>query len=356
VSLFTILLLQHEKDMLKPEKIENLLIRSTNWIGDAVMTTPAVRAIRKNFPNARISLMAKPWVAPVFENSPYIDQIMPYNFEGALRTIKAARMLEKYGFDAAILLQNAFEAAWVAYLAKIPIRIGYDTDLRKVLLTHPVHRSSRILKLHQTHYYNEILKGVGLRIDGTHLELYLSPKDHDSARKILKDSNIFETDFVVGINPSATYGSAKQWYPNRFAQVSDRLNKRFGSKTVIFGGPNDRELGAYIMKMMKTFAVDLSGKTTLKEAMAIIARCRLFLTNDSGLMHIAAALNVPQIAIFGSTDFAATGPWNPRARIVRSIVNCSPCLKQQCPLGHKECMKKISVEKVLTTACDMILK
>jgi heptosyltransferase II len=356
VSLFTILLLQHEKNMLKPEKIKNLLIRSANWIGDAVMTTPAVRAIRKNFPNARISLLAKPWVAPVFENSPYIDQIIPYNFEGALRTIKAARMLEKYGFDAAILLQNAFEAAWVACLAKIPIRIGYDTDLRKVLLTHPVHRSSKILRLHQTHYYNEILKGVGLKSDGTRLELYLSSKDHESALSILKNADIFETDFVVGINPSATFGSAKQWFPERFAKVSDRLNKRFGSKTIIFGGPNDRELGANIMKMMKTFAVDLSGKTTLKEAMGIIARCRLFITNDSGLMHIAAALNVAQVAIFGSTNFAATGPWSPRARIVRSLVDCSPCLKQQCPLGHKECMKKISVDKVFTTACDLILK
>ncbi len=343
-------------NILIPEKIENLLIRSTNWIGDAVMTTPAVRAIRKNFPNAQISLLAKPWVAPVFENSPNVDQIITYDSGGALKTIKAVRMLEKYGFNAAILLQNAFEAALVAYLAKIPIRIGYDTDLRKLLLTHPIHRSSKILRLHQTHYYNEILKGAGLRTDGTHLELYLSPKDHDSARKILKDSNIFEKDFVVGINPSATYGSAKQWFPERFARVSDRLNKRFGSKTVIFGGPNDRELGANIMRMMKTFAVDLSGKTTLKEAMAIIARCRLFLTNDSGLMHVAAALNVPEVAIFGSTDFAATGPWSPRARIVRSVMDCSPCLKQQCPLGHRECMKKISVDKVLTAACDLILK
>lgn len=354
MSLFTILLLQHEKDMLNPEKIENLLIRSTNWIGDAVMTTPAVRAIRKNFSNARISLMAKPWVAPVFENSPYIDQIIPNNFSGALRTFTAARMLGKYGFDAAILLQNAFEAAWVAYLAKIPIRIGYDTDLRKVFLTHPVHRSPRILRLHQTHYYNEILKGAGLKTDGTHLELYLASTDYDSAMKILKDSNIFETDFIVGINPSATFGSAKQWFPERFAQVADRLNKRFGSKTVIFGGPNDRELGANIMKMMKTFAVDLSGKTTLTEAMALIARCRLFITNDSGLMHIAAALNVAQIAIFGSTNFAATGPWSSRARIVRSFVDCSPCLKQQCPFGHRDCMKKISVDKVFKTACDLI--
>jgi heptosyltransferase II len=193
-----------------------------------------------------------------------------------------------------------------------------------------------------------------LKTNGTFLELYLSSKDHDCALKILKDSDIGETDFIIGINPSATFGSAKQWFPERFARVADRLNKTFGSKTIIFGGPADCELGANIMKMMKTFAVDLSGKTTLKEAMAIIARCRLFITNDSGLMHIAAALNVPQVAVFGSTNFAATGPWSPRARIVRSIMNCSPCLKQKCPLGHRECMKKISVDKVLATACNII--
>jgi heptosyltransferase II len=345
---------ESKDNMLNPEKIENLLIRSANWIGDAVMTTPAVRAIRKNFSNARISLLAKPWVAPVFENSPYIDRIIPYNFSGALGALKAAGMLSKYGFDAAIFLQNAFEAAWVAYLAKIPIRIGYDTDLRKVLLTHPVHRSSKILRLHQTHYYNEILSGAGLKTDGTHLELYLSSKDRDSALNILKDSDIFETDVIVGINPSATFGSAKQWFPERFAQVADRLNKRFGSKTIIFGGPNDRELGADIMKMIKTFAVDLSGKTTLTEAMALIARCRLFITNDSGLMHIAAALNVAQVAIFGSTNFAATSPWSSRARIVRSALDCSPCLKQQCPFGHRDCMKQISVDKVYKTACKLI--
>jgi heptosyltransferase II len=343
-----------KNNSLKSEKIEKLLIRSANWIGDAVMTTPAVRAIRKNFTDAKISLLAKPWVVPVFENNPHIDQIIPYNSGGALSTIKTAKMLSKYHFDGAILFQNAFEAAWIAYLAKIPIRIGYDTDLRKVLLTHPVRRSSKILRLHQTHYYNEILTGAGLKTDGTHLELYLSSKDRESALNMLKDSDIFETDLIVGINPSATFGSAKQWFPERFVQVADRLNKRFGSKTLIFGGPNDRELGANIMKMMKTFAVDLSGKTTLTEAMALIARCRLFITNDSGLMHVAAALNVAQVAIFGSTNFAATGPWSSRSRIVRGQVGCSPCLKPKCPLGHKECMQKISVDKVFTAACELI--
>ena len=341
-------------NMLKTENVKKLLIRSANWIGDAVMTTPAVRAIRKNFPHARISLLAKPWVSTVFENSPHIDEIIPYNFKGPWKTFQIAGMLAKRDFDAAILFQNAFEAAWIPYLAQIPIRIGYDTDLRKCLLTHPVHCSSKILRLHQIHYYNEILKGSGFETDGTFLEIYLSAKDREAALKILKESDISETDFVVGINPSATYGSAKQWFPERFARVSDRLNRRFGSKTVIFGGPDDQELGANISQMMKTFAADLSGKTTLKEAMAIIARCHLFITNDSGLMHVAAALNVPQVAIFGSTNFAATGPWSPRARIIRSLVSCSPCLKTHCPYGHKECMQKISVDTVFKTACNLI--
>jgi hypothetical protein len=155
--------------------------------------------------------------------------------------------------------------------------------------------------------------------------------------------------------PAQLLARQNNGFPSALLRLPIRLNKRFGSKTIIFGGPNDRELGADIMKMMKTFAVDLSGKTTLKEAMALIARCRLFITNDSGLMHIAAALNVAQVAIFGSTNFAATSPWSPRARIVRSALDCSPCLKQQCPFGHRECMKKISVDKVFKTACNFNL-
>lgn len=337
-----------------PDNIENLLIRSANWIGDAIMTTPAVRAIRKNFPYAQISVLAKPWVASIFDNNPHIDHVLLYNAKGPRGTFEVAGMLEKHCFDGAILFQNAFEAAWVAYLAKIPVRVGYDTDLRRTLLSHPVKRSSQILKLHQIHYYNGILEGVGLKTDGMRMELYLSAHDSNSALKILEAAGITQADRLIGINPSAFFGTAKQWFPERFARVADRINQKFGTKTIIFGGPNDQELGGNILTMMKTSAINLSGKTTLEEAMAIIARCRLFITNDSGLMHIAAALNVPEIAIFGSTNFAVTAPWNPKARVVRSRVQCSPCMKRQCPFGHKECMKNISVEKVFSVACQLI--
>ncbi len=347
-------MMEKQAKPLDTEKIENILIRSTNWIGDAVMTTPAVRAVRKNFPGSRISILAKPWVAPIFEDSPHVDEIIAYDYSGKLGVLSMAKQLERRRFDAAILLQNAFEAALVAFLSKIPVRIGYDRDARRLLLTHPVPCTRRVRSLHQTHYYNEILRGVELVPDGPRLELYFSSEDRKAVDVILGRSNISASERIVGINPSATFGPAKQWFPERFAEISDRLHREFSTRTLIFGGPKDKELGRRVQETMESEAVDLSGRTTLKQAIALIARCDLFITNDSGLMHVAAALNTPQIAIFGSTDHVATGPASPRARIVRSSAACSPCLKRHCPLGHMTCMKQIRTEQVFRVASKIL--
>ncbi len=341
---------------LNSKEIKHILIRSTNWIGDAVMTTPALRGVRKNFPEARIAVLAKPWTIPVFENNPHIDEIIPYDASGAAGKIELAGQLKQRGFDAAILFQNAFEAALIAYLARIPVRIGYDRDMRAPLLTHVVACTNGIRKLHQTHYYNEILKGVGLVPDGSRLELYVSSAERKAAGEILKREKIEDSDLVVGINPSSTFGPAKQWLPERFAEVSDRLNREFGTRTLVFGGPRDKELGRRIRGAMNTKAGDFSGRTTLNEAIALISRCDLFVTNDSGLMHVAAALNAPQIAVFGSTDQKATGPRSDRARIVRSDLSCAPCLERKCPLGHRKCMDIIGVDKVLSIARQILQK
>ena len=162
------------------EDIKRILIRSTNWIGDAVMSTPAVRYVRKNFPHARISILTKPWVAPVFQSSPYIDSVLIYDgsekhkgFGGKLRL---AKELKQHHFDAAILLQNAFEAAFIALLAGIPCRIGYNTDARGLLLTHAVQCTSQIKQVHQTRYYLGILQDVGLSIDNLDLDLVVDTK------------------------------------------------------------------------------------------------------------------------------------------------------------------------------------
>jgi lipopolysaccharide heptosyltransferase II len=340
------------------KNIKRLLIRSTNWIGDAVMTTPAVRAIRKCFPNTHISLLAKPWVVPVFKNSEHIDRLLIYNDEGRHKGLfgkfRLARDLKKYHFDAAILLQNAFEAALITFLAGIPFRIGYDTDVRQLLLTHAVSCTNEIKKKHQTDYYLNIVRGIGMEEDNRELYLKLNQKDRFRAEKILLEQHLSLDDKIVGINPGATYGPAKQWPLDRYARLADKIQAFTGGRIIIFGGPNDRKLGEKILQRMRHRPIDLTGKTRLGEAMALIERCDLFITNDSGLMHVAAALDVPLIAVFGSTNSITTGPLSQNSRIVQVPLECSPCLRPECPKGHLDCMDQISVEMAFKVAKDML--
>lgn len=342
----------------QPHHIKRLLIRSTNWIGDAVMTTPAVRAIRKNFSNADISLLSKPWVAPVFDHSPHVDHILIYDDSGVHRgtggKLRLARELRRYRFDAAILLQNAIEAALITWLAGIPRRIGFDTDGRRLLLTHPVHRTREVKSIHQTGYYLTMLKGAGLKTGSPELALELGAEDRYRAEKRLAQFGIPKQRKLIGINPSATFGPTKQWFPERFAALADRLQATFDAAIVLFGGPGDRVLGDRIAAAMQKPPIDLCGRTRLGEAMALIAACDLFITNDSGLMHVAAALKVPLIAIFGSTNPVTTGPLSTSSRVVKSQIECAPCLKPQCPLGHMNCMRNISVDMVFSVAEKML--
>ena len=343
---------------IKPEHIQRLLIRSTNWIGDAVMTTPAVRAIRHRFPNTHISLLAKPWVVPVFENSEHIDQLLIYDdkgrHKGILGKFRLARDLKKYHFDAAILLQNAFEAALIAFLSNIPLRIGYNTDVRQLLLTHAVSCTNEIKKKHQTDYYLDILRGIGIKEDNRALYLKLDQKDQFRAEKILLEQHLSLGDKIIGINPGATYGPAKQWPLDRYAHLADNIQAFTKSRVIIFGGPNDKDLGEKISQEMQHRPIDLSGKTSLGEAMALIERCDLFITNDSGLMHVAAALDVPLVAVFGSTNSVTTGPLSQNSRIVQVPLECSPCLRPECPKGHLNCMEQISVEIVFNVVKEML--
>lgn len=340
----------------RPNNIERLLIRSTNWIGDAVMTTPAVRAIRRNFPNSRITMLAKPWVAPVFENSPHVDDIFIYDAKGRHRGVagipRLARDLRRQGFDAAILLQNAFEAGLIAFLAGIPVRIGFDTDGRRLLLTHPVRRQPGIKKVHQTLYYLEILRKNGLIIEKPRLELFIGVEDNARAAAILEESGVSAGDFLVGINPGATYGTAKRWFPDRFAELCRRLQKTRNARIAVFGGPGEEDLGERICRAVGGGCVNFSGKTSLREAMALIGRCGLFVTNDSGLMHVAAALDVPLVAVFGSTDFTTTSPAGDLSRIVTVAADCAPCLKTDCPADHR-CMREISVDMVYEATAEL---
>ena len=295
--------------------------------------------------------------APVFYNNPDIDHVLVYDSEGRHNgwsgKVRLSRSLRKGRFDLAILLQNAFEAALLAYLARIPCRLGYRTDGRHLLLTHGVHLEPRLKEVHEVEYYLGILEGSGLKSDGRDLTLQVSEKERWEAEEFLSEYQIKSGQPLVGVSPGAIYGPAKRWFPERFAALCDRLQESSGACMVILGGPDDAAIGDQMSRFMKIPPINLCGKTTLRQAVSVIDRCHLFITNDSGLMHVAAALNIPLVAIFGSTNPVTTGPSSSKSRIVRVPMDCSPCLKTSCPEDHR-CMEEITVDRVYGVAKAML--
>lgn len=364
---------------MNPEKI---LIRSTNWIGDAVMTTPAVHTIRENFPNTEITMLAMPWVADIFRLSPDVDKVLVYDkkdiYPGRIKgVLKLANHLQQYRFDAAILLQNAFEAAFIAWKAGIPLRAGYKRDGRGFLLTHGVELTAEIRARHQVHYYQMMLAGLGLDLGPDKLRLPLSDELTGWAKgyiECLKGQGPFSTQDgkahpegnvsaesretkektipVIGFNPGAAYGPAKRWPAEKFGQLAALIAQHHGERgciILVFGTKDDTDAARVIKEYSARtpfHVFDMTAKTTLQQVMALIQCCNAFVSNDSGLMHVAAGLETPTIAIFGSTDHIATGPFSDRAVVIRKEMDCSPCLQSECPRKHLNCLEEISSQEV----------
>jgi heptosyltransferase-2 len=334
-----------------PGKINRILVRQTNWIGDAVMTTPAMGAIRATFPRAEIVVTANPLVAELFRHHPDCDRVVVFDKKGAHRgargMLRFAGELRRERFDLAVLLQNAVEAAVIAVLAGIPRRAGYRTDGRRLLLTHGVTVGEAEKRLHHTDYYLHILEAVGIGGGKGALRLQCTAEELDWARKTLGDGEF------VAVNPGAAYGSAKRWIPERFAEVGDCLAKEYGIRVVLTGGPGEVEIGRDIEAAMSSRPLNLVGRTGVRQMMAVLSLCRLMVTNDSGPMHVAAAFGIPIAAIFGPTDHTTTSPLAENCRIIRKEIDCAPCLLRQCPTDHR-CMEAVSVRDVLAGARQLL--
>ena len=332
-------------------EIKKLLVRAPNWIGDAVMATPALSALRERFRGAEITLLAKPAVAALFERHPDVDRVLVYHDPGRHAGLsgffRLVRSLRRERFDLAFLFQNAFEAALLAALAGIPERAGYAADGRRFLLTRSLSR--REAPVHQRDAYLHLMNLWDGALQARKPYLKVTEDETGRARELLGRHGISPRDLRVGINPGAAYGSAKRWLPARFAAVADRLAERHGAKILIFGGPAEVALAEAVAGEMKRPSVVLAGKTGVREAMALISECRLFITNDSGPMHIASAFGVPLVAVFGPTNPAATSPSGLHDRIVQNKAECAPCAHRECPIDHR-CMEGISVEAVLNEA------
>jgi len=339
-----------DSQQIKKSDIRRILVRATNWVGDAVMSLPALEAVRKNFPESSITVLARPWVLPLLEKYPGVDRVIAFTkgmgFLADMREkIRIIRLIREEKFDLAILFQNAFEAALLAYLGGARYRVGYDTDGRGFLLTHRLVRDEEVLKVHQVEYYLAILRTMGWETGSGDPSLYVAEKDLEWARTLMDSKGIAQGDFLVGMGPGAIFGEAKRWPLERFARIGDWAVEKWGAKVLVFGSARETDICEGLCSSMSHRPWNLCGNTSLGEAVGLIKMCRFFVTNDSGLMHVAAALDVPTVAIFGSTDPVATGPCGPMTRVVRHETECAPCLKPECPTDYR-CMLSIEPEEV----------
>ena len=321
------------------------------------MSLPAIRAIRQVFPHAHIALVARPWVADLYAREPSIDRVIPYTAQNGLRAKRdfAAR-LRGERFDGAILLQNAFDAALMAWLAEIPERIGYNRDGRGFLLTEriPVPEPGDIPR-HERFYYLELLRRAGMierfpKTEAIRLGGIEQARESGAAQL----TALGMSGPVIGISPGAAYGNAKRWLPERFAEVAQAFVP-VSAAVLVFGAAAERALCEEVTAALRRGHIEtrnLAGETTLREFIDLAAACRLFLTNDSGAMHVASALAVPTVAVFGATDDTTTGPTGPFARVVREHAECSPCLLRECPIDHR-CMTRVSADRVASAALQL---
>ena len=327
-----------------------ILVRATNWIGDVVMTLPALEALRERYPENRLTVLARPWVREILASHPAVDDVIDLaRGRGRARDLAelwlAAGRVRRAGFGMAVLFQNAFEAALVTRLAGVPVRVGYDTDGRRLLLTHPLSRKSAPRGVHQTNHYLNLIRALGWRGGLREPRLHVAGEEREAALLLLEKEGVRPGRRIVGLAPGAAFGPAKRWPPERFAAAADRAADAWDAAVLVLGSEGDRESCRAVSSAMRRRPLDLCGRTGLGRAVALIASCDLFLTNDSGLMHVASALDVPTVAVFGSTDPTATGPLGPRSRVVRNPVPCAPCLRPLCPEDYR-CLRGVSVDDV----------
>ena len=327
-----------------------ILVRSQNWIGDVVIATASLRCIRRSFPDASISVVAKPWVIPILAHNPHIDEIIEYDGKGVHKGVPGMLRLSRYlrtrRFQGAILLQRAFEAALITFLARIPQRMGYTTDARAFLLTHKARATKEEFDIPRLEHDLKLLEGFGLKAGKKELLLPVGRDQKGRAERRLRELGVGMDEPLVGFSPGAVGSVLKRWYPERFAELAVRIRETYPARVLLFGAPDEQELGDEVCRRAANpGVVNLAGHTSLEEAIALIGLCGMFVTNDSGLMHVAAALDVPLVCIFGPTDPGRTAPWSKRYVLVRDEgVECYGCKMRKCDHDHK-CMDRITVQR-----------
>ena len=319
---------------LKPFRI---LIRSSNWLGDAVMSVPTVRAIKNGRPDAQVTIAAPDKIAPMWKLVPEVDAIISLP-NGSL--LPAVSLLKRQlAFDVAILFPNSLRVALESWLSRIPRRIGYHGHWRRWLLNQTVSETRKPAPPeHHSLRFLRIARECGAET---------SAVQHRTSNIQI---TVADQSLKIGLCPGAEYGPAKRWLPERFAELATKISGQTSAQWILFGTKNDATIGDQIAAAIGDHCVNRIGRTTLDQLINELRECRLLLTNDTGTMHLAALLGVPVVAIFGSTEPRLTGPLGNGHIVLRHHVECSPCFLRECPIDFR-CMKAVSAQE----AADAVL-
>lgn len=334
------------------ENIKRVVVRGTNWVGDSVMTIPALRALRRVLPAANITLVIRPGTKGIFREVDFIDDVLVYDRKNAFSVIPQIREWRRREFDLAVLFQNAFEAALIPFLAGVPLRLGYATESRQALLTHPLSLPDWRSTRHEVFYYLYLVTALEQMLFGQSTicesepdaSIQISEARKEEATDLLRAHGVNNDDAVVVICPGSINSRAKRWPAEAYAALADRLIES-RRQVLLIGSKDEIDVTEEVTRRMQQHPIVLTGKTNLDQVTAVLGRADLIVTNDTGPAHIGAALGRPTIVIFGPTNPLTTRPFSPEAEILRHPPDCAPCMLRDCPIDHR-CMTAITVDEV----------
>jgi len=338
---------------------KRILVVRTDKIGDVVLSTPVIKNLRRYFPNSYIAMMVSPHTKELIEGNPYLDEVIIYDKEnkhkGWFASLRFSRYLKKKRFDLAIILHPTNRVHLVTFFAGIPKRVGYNRKLG-FLLTDRIPHNKQLGQKHESEYNLDLLRYLGLKDLENQIFVPIKEEAKKYVDKLLEKQGIREDDFLIAVHPSATCPS-KRWPPERFAELCDKLKEKYNLKILVVAGPKDTDLAQKLINMMKEKAINLAGKLSLGELAYLLKRCRLFISNDSGPVHICSAVGTPVISIFGRNQAGLSplrwGPLGKYDRVIHKEVGCQVCLAHNCQKGFL-CLKAISVEDVLKVAEEIL--
>lgn len=330
-----------------------VLVKEVNWLGDLVISLPALRAIRAAFATSTLTVMVKKELSGFFDGMNWIDEVMPYTVARGVRGIadrfKIAGRIRERRFNLAILFPNSFESALWVTLGGVPRRAGFTADGRRAMLTHRAAPQGDALSGHQRGYWLAMIREtMGIRpvAGAEELKLEVADRHVQKMRAWIEANRMSPGSPLIAIAPAAAYGPAKEWPLVRYAALIDLLSDEAGAECVLVGAPAERDVCARVAATSRAGAIVAAGQTNIGELIALLSLCAGFAGNDSGAMHLAAALAIPAVGIFGSTNPERTGPTGPRAGVVYHRLECSPCLERTCRFGHYNCLREITPGEV----------